>query len=104
MEYTWTSYSTQYSDSVSTIEYALKTGISGSPTGGIIVQSGFLEGKSSINLSSSKDFNLQLGKVISGYVSNLVTYDSDVFVLVLKTLYVGVGITNVGYKLGWYEL
>lgn len=99
---TWTSYP----DIVSTVEYALKTDISGTLTGGIIIQNGFLQGKSTINLSSSKDFNLQLGRVITDYSSNLVTYDSDILVLVLKTLYVDstAPIINVAYNLGWYEL
>jgi hypothetical protein len=106
LTYTWNSYSTDYSDSVSTIEYALKTNITGTLSGGIIVQSGFLEGKNVINLSSSKDFNLQLGKNITGISSNLLQYDSDILVLVFKTLYVdnSAPIVNVAYKLGWYEI
>ncbi len=106
--YTWTPYSSPpYSDSYSVIEYALNTDISGITTNsGIIIHSGFLEGKSTINLDATKNFIFQLGRKITGISNNFLQYESDILVLAFKPLYLddSAPIVNIGYKLGWYEL
>ncbi len=103
---TWEDYSTNFNDISSKVEYVLYPNITFTNITGPIIQSGFLEGKSNINLASSKDFNMQLGKNITGYNTDKLTYESDIILLVLKPLYLNstAPIINVAYQLGWYEI
>ena len=107
----WTKVSSTYTDDTSSVvEYFLHKNTGVNPTytldTGLVVNSGFLENRTTINLSSNKDFNLQLGRIITGYSSDKLTYDSDIMAVVLRCVYAGSGssITNVAYKIGWYEI
>ena len=103
---TWSKYSTDNPvDASSTVE-TTKLSTIVSVGGGLLVNSGFLEARSLVKLGSPTDFNLQLGRRITGMSSGLITYDSDELFLMLKCVYPGssASITNVAYKLGWYEL
>ena len=80
-------------------------------SGGTIVNSGYVTSGNVIDLGSTKDFNLQLGRIINGtlnttYGTNRLNYNSDVVVVVLRLLYTGTNTTinNVAARIGWYEL
>jgi len=90
----WTSYSSD-----SAIEYVIST--TASPldaSGGTQVNSGFITSKDTISLSSSRDFNLQLGRNFNGATN---TYTSDILVVAAA----GLGSNTRAYGMvGWYEL
>ncbi len=111
--YSWKKYSNLYTaDTSSTIEYLLQSdflgnGVSGgvsSISGGIVINTGFIETRSSYGFNSPHDFNYQLGRIINSYTT-LTKYNSDVLVLALRLIYSGnISVTNASVKLGWYEL
>lgn len=100
----WTTYSTN-----SGIEYKRFPDITGL-TVIDTVKTGILEGKTVVDLSDMGDFILQLGRKITGKSSDLLTYDSYAFVLVLYCVNMPYGVTvdnpfgNISFKLGWNEL
>lgn len=88
---------------VSAVEYALDHSLGGSNnlntvTGGTIINSGYLVSHNVINLTSSKDFNLQLGRSFNGSSS---AYTSDYLVLSISRLTIS---TDCYAVMGWYEL
>ena len=111
--YSWKKYSNLYTDDTSsTVEYLLQSDFSGngingaisSISGGIVINNGFIETRTSYGLNSPHDFNYQLGRIIDSYTS-LTKYHSDVLVIALRLVYDGdVKITNAGVKIGWFEL
>ncbi len=111
--YSWKKYSSLYTDDTSsTVEYLLQSDFSGNGiisgasaiSGGIVVNNGFIETRTSYGLNSPKDFNFQLGRIIDSYTT-LTKYHSDVLVLALRLVFKGdITIANAGVKLGWYEL
>ena len=68
-------------------------------SGGTIINSGVFNQSNSIELSSSKDFNLQLGRSL---LTNT-TYTSDIITVVVASL-TNLSNPQVGCLLGWYEL
>ena len=72
-------------------------------SGGIIINSGFIQGGGTENLTSPTDFNLQIGRNI--YIDNPNLYKSDVIVLACSIFGSGGNTSNKLYaQLGWYEL
>lgn len=75
-----------------------------------VVKSGILEGKTIVDLSDMGDFILQLGRKITGKSSDLLTYDSYAFVLILYCINIPTGtggsttFGNISFKLGWNEI
>jgi hypothetical protein len=111
--YSWKKYTSLYTaDTSSTVEYLLQTDFSGNGingavsaiSGGIIINTGFIETRSAYGFNSPHDFNYQLGRIIDSYTT-LTKYRSDVLVVALRLVYLGqVTVTNAAVKIGWYEL
>lgn len=68
-------------------------------TGGTIINSGIFNQSNSVILSSSKDFNHQLGRALLTDS----TYKSDIITVVIASL-TNISNPQVGCLLGWYEL
>lgn len=104
----WRKYTTLYPvDTSSVVEYLLQSDFSGNGvdtvSGGIAVTSGYISIRTSYNLASPSDFNIQIGRIINSI--NPIKYKSDIFVLILKLIHSGNrAITNIAAQIGWFEL
>lgn len=107
-EKSWRKYTTLYpADTSSVVEYLLQSDFSGNGvdtiSGGIAVTSGYISLRTSYNLASPSDFNIQIGHIIDSI--NPTKYKSDIFVLMLKLIFAGNrAITNIAAQIGWFEL
>lgn len=120
----WKKYSTTYNDSASVIEYVTASDISGfnlagsklNVSGGIMINSGYLDGRTTLNLSNPEDFNSQMGRIINstlnttytdgnGNTINRLNYNSDIIAVVIRLLYLGynANVNGIAIKIGWYE-
>ena len=103
-----------------TVQYQTRSDISGSNldlsgsiVGKTIINSGFIDIRTSFSLGSPNDFNLQLGRNIvqtslDSSLTGRIKYNSDILVLYLTPIYKGPnnndGVTQAIGSLGWYEL
>lgn len=106
-EKSWRKYTTLYpADTSSVVEYLLQSDFSengvDTVSGGIAITSGYISIRTSYNLASPSDFNIQLGRIINSI--NPIKYKSDTIVLVFKLIFAGRAITNIAAQIGWFEL